>query len=190
MALKDLEDDARAVEDFGARGTLQIARLRGREIMIHENDRGACGERAAGRTAECTARWLDELVVVLIVERLVLFIVTGVDLALLADRARWNDAASACPRCELLELAVAEHGIGGEVIALLGHAPDWLKSEGRCETLKLLEGRGVLRLGHPTELHADDDRLGPLLGIDFSTFGTTHMTSSISWSAGDRERAG
>ena len=47
VALEDLQDHRRAIEHLGAGGALEVARLRGREVVVDEHDAGRARRRSA-----------------------------------------------------------------------------------------------------------------------------------------------
>src|SRR6185503_16711210 len=136
MALEDREDHRGAIEHLGAGRALEVARLRGSELVVDEYQSRAVG--ALG----CRNRGVLGLVLL----RPIFCLVVGGPLPARPDR---HDARSTGPLGELLQLSSAHDGPRIEPGALLRHAPDHGAPEALREPGRLVVRSRQLRLAHP-----------------------------------------
>ena len=157
VTMKDLDDHRRAIEHLGVRRALEVARLRGSELVVHHDDAGAPGGlRAVAVGNEVLVVQERFARVRRVVEGLggvaVAFVLRGilrVDLADLLLRAGGHDAGAAGPSRQLGQLAAAQHRRRAEVRSSLRHHAHHGVPERLHEPRELLDGRLVLLVGHP-----------------------------------------
>jgi len=129
VAVKDLDDNARAVQDLGAGGTLQVADLAWRKLMVDDDELGRAGgirielDRigSLGRAFESLPR-----------------------LGLRRWRHRADHTATAGQPRQLCQLAAAQQRPGTGALALLRDRAYHFVAQRLHETAQLLEA-GLMR---------------------------------------------
>jgi hypothetical protein len=161
MAMEDLHDHTRPVENLRASGVLEIARLARRYLMIDDDEfRLTCAVRqrlVSGNIRFCRPGILKALAC----------------LRFLGSRPSPHDPGPAGDCCQFRELSLAQHRQAADAVALLRYRPCDLVAKGFNKSAKLLEARLVCDVVNAIELDADEDctrhRLFCFHGREFST---------------------
>ena len=158
VAVENLHDHARAVQHRRPRGALQVARLARRDLVIDHHQRRRAGRRGAGGGGVGVA--LVPLVVLAVFGGRA----TGARLVLPGRSGRRDDPGPAREHRQLGQLALADHGGGGERAASLRHRGDHVVAEGVHEATELRDGGGVIRVVDAGELNGDEHGGGAFRG--------------------------
>jgi hypothetical protein len=148
--MKDIDDDAGAIEDLRAGRAFEVTRLARSNLVIHDHDR-----RLGGRNR---GRAVDPFV------RLPIGIAASdrsplcARLRLHVGRTRGDDALAPRECSELSELAVAKHRGRGKRIASLRDRRRDLEAKCARKAIELRDVRCVLDVGDTRKLDGDQNR--------------------------------